>query len=83
MSEKLEAIRKEIGAWGDLLPAETVEKAAALAEKVQGLRETRTVYPAQENIFRAVRLTQPENVKCVILGQDPYHGPGQEHGLSF
>ncbi len=47
MSEKLEAIRKEIGAWGDLLPAETVEKAAALAEKVQGLRETRTVYPAQ------------------------------------
>lgn len=83
MSERLEAVRKEIGAWGELLPAETVEKAAALAEKVQGLRETQTIYPAQENIFRAVRLTQPEKVKCVILGQDPYHGPGQAHGLSF
>lgn len=41
------------------------------------------VYPAGQNIFTAFNLTPPENVKVVILGQDPYHGPGQAHGLSF
>lgn len=83
MREGMEALRKEIGAWSGLLPEETLQKAAELAEKVQALRATQTVYPAQENLFRAVKLTQPEKVKCVILGQDPYHGPGQAHGLSF
>lgn len=42
-----------------------------------------TVYPARENIFAALEGITPEEVKVVILGQDPYHGPGQAHGLSF
>jgi uracil-DNA glycosylase len=42
-----------------------------------------TVYPAKENIWTAFEHTAYEDVKVVILGQDPYHGPNQAHGLSF
>ncbi len=42
-----------------------------------------TVYPPKDQIFTAFKLTPPERVKAVILGQDPYHEPGQAHGLSF
>ena len=42
-----------------------------------------TVYPSMVNIFNALKLTPYHSVKAVILGQDPYHGPGQAHGLSF
>ena len=41
------------------------------------------IYPPGSQIFRAFDLTPVQNVKVVILGQDPYHGPGQAHGLSF
>ena len=42
-----------------------------------------TIYPPGSQIFRAFELTPLDNLKVVILGQDPYHGPGQAHGLSF
>ncbi|MBR6221937.1 MAG: uracil-DNA glycosylase [Lachnospiraceae bacterium] len=42
-----------------------------------------TIYPPAEDIFNAFHLTPLEKVKCVILGQDPYHEPGQAHGLCF
>ncbi|WMN59193.1 uracil-DNA glycosylase [Pseudoalteromonas xiamenensis] len=41
------------------------------------------VYPPQENVFEAFKVTPFEDVKVVILGQDPYHGPDQAHGLCF
>ncbi|NKW85899.1 uracil-DNA glycosylase [Bacillus cereus] len=41
------------------------------------------VYPKKEDIFNALEYTSYENTKVVILGQDPYHGPNQAHGLSF
>lgn len=41
------------------------------------------IYPAKKNIFAALRATPIDQVKVVIVGQDPYHGPGQAHGLSF
>jgi uracil-DNA glycosylase len=41
------------------------------------------IYPAQADIFNAIKLTPFESVKVVIIGQDPYHGPHQAHGLSF
>ena len=50
-----------------------------LSEKNKGKR----VYPPGSQIFNAFNLTPFEQVKVVILGQDPYHGPGQAHGLSF
>ncbi len=45
--------------------------------------ENRIVYPADSLIFNAFLHTPFEQVKVVIIGQDPYHGPGQAHGLSF
>ena len=44
---------------------------------------TETVFPARRDLFKAFSTCQPEEVKVVILGQDPYHGVGQAHGLSF
>lgn len=49
------------------------------AEKAAG----KTIYPPGKDIFRAFELTPVDKVKVVILGQDPYHGPGQAMGLSF
>jgi len=46
-------------------------------------REIHTIFPANNLIFNAFNLTTPSNIKVVILGQDPYHGKGQAHGLSF
>ena len=48
-------------------------------EKAQGKR----IFPPGSQIFKAFDLTPLDQVKVVILGQDPYHGPGQAHGLSF
>ena len=42
-----------------------------------------TVYPPVEDLFAAYRLCRPDDCRVLILGQDPYHGPGQAHGLSF
>ncbi|GIP40097.1 uracil-DNA glycosylase [Paenibacillus sp. J31TS4] len=55
------------------------ELRAFLAEEYR----TRTVYPPMEDIFNALHYTPYQQVRAVILGQDPYHGPGQAHGLSF
>src|SRR5690606_30029067 len=49
------------------------------AEEKQGKK----IYPPREDIFNAFRLTPYDQVKVVILGQDPYHGEGQAHGLCF
>lgn len=46
-------------------------------------RQTNIVYPKKEEVFNALKLTTFEDVKVVIIGQDPYHGPNQAHGLSF
>jgi uracil-DNA glycosylase len=43
----------------------------------------KTIYPHPKNIFAAMDMTPFEKVRVVILGQDPYHGPGQAHGLAF
>lgn len=45
--------------------------------------QTKIVYPKYENVFNALRYTDYDKVKVVILGQDPYHGENEAHGLSF
>ena len=45
--------------------------------------KSETVYPPATDIYNALRLTDYDDVKVVILGQDPYHEPGQAHGLAF
>lgn len=46
-------------------------------------RARQTVYPPHTEVFTALKLTPYDSVKVLVLGQDPYHGPGQAHGLSF
>jgi len=46
-------------------------------------RKSHIVFPVNDLIFNAFNFTTPRNIKAVILGQDPYHGKGQAHGLSF
>lgn len=46
-------------------------------------REQHTVFPAPDHVFAALQLTPFDDVRVVILGQDPYHGEGQAHGLAF
>ncbi|MFE5319084.1 uracil-DNA glycosylase [Paenibacillus sp. NPDC056579] len=70
--------------WEDLLAQEFEQ--SYYKELRQFLKEeygSRTIYPDMYDIFNALRLTPYADTKVVILGQDPYHGPGQAHGLSF
>ena len=55
----------------------------ALTEFLAAERATKTIFPAEGDVFRALALTPPEDVKVVLLGQDPYHDEGQAHGLCF
>lgn len=56
----------------------------ALMQKVASEREAgKVIYPPSEDVFNALTMTPLEKVKVVILGQDPYHGPHQAHGLCF
>lgn len=54
-----------------------------LFETIKKEYENYVVYPKSEDIFTAFHLTPLEKIKVVIIGQDPYHEPGQAHGLSF
>lgn len=72
----------ELGTWGNLIDFPR-EKWDALSEQVERAYESTEVYPPREKLFAALNATPPEQVRVVILGQDPYHEPGQAHGLSF
>ena len=52
-------------------------------ERVEQVYQTGEIYPPSDCVFRAFELTPPQKVRVVILGQDPYHEPGQAHGLAF
>ena len=70
--------------WNEIL-AEEIQKDyyQELQDFVQKRRAEVRVFPEEKNVFNALELTPFESVKVVILGQDPYHGFGQAHGLSF
>lgn len=55
----------------------------SLANFVRSEYESKTIYPKADSIFKAFDLCPVEKVKVVILGQDPYHGPNQAHGMAF
>ena len=71
---------RSLGSWQALLD---LDRFAPLFDRVAQAYDTQTVYPPREQLFTAFSLTPPEAVKVVILGQDPYHEPGQAHGLAF
>ena len=70
--------------WNPLLRGE-FEKPywKQLQSFVEDERRRHTVYPSRENVFAALHATPYADVKVLILGQDPYHGPNQAHGLCF
>ncbi len=70
--------------WDEKLSVvENSDKFKLFMKVVQHEYDTKTVYPLKENIFNALKLTPYDKVKVVIMGQDPYHGEGEAHGLSF
>lgn len=77
--------------WQDLPPAwqdlwytpDLAPVWQALDQFLQSEWQTQTLYPPRDDLFTALKLTAPEQVRVLLLGQDPYHQPGQAHGLSF
>lgn len=70
--------------WTEILREEAREPYfKQLTKLVREDSKESTVYPARKDIFNAFKLSSYQNTRVVILGQDPYHGPGQAHGLSF
>lgn len=70
--------------WSEILPQETLYLATELEAHAQEERDNgKKLYPPQDQIFRALQLTKPEDVRVCIVGQDPYHTPGQANGLAF
>jgi uracil-DNA glycosylase len=72
------------GNWKEVLKEETSKPYFKnLENMVRELYKVKEIYPEYNNIFNALKYTNYNEVKVVILGQDPYHGINQAHGLSF
>ncbi|HTO01736.1 MAG TPA: uracil-DNA glycosylase, partial [Microthrixaceae bacterium] len=70
--------------WNPFLRGELAEPYwSELQSFVEAERATHVVYPPPDSVFAALHRTPLSDLKVVILGQDPYHGPGQANGLSF
>ncbi|MGA1264999.1 MAG: uracil-DNA glycosylase [Prochlorothrix sp.] len=73
-----------LGNWPDWIGLEAQQEYfLALQQFLQQERSQFTVFPPEDQVFRAFQLTDPDRVRVLILGQDPYHGPGQAQGLAF
>ncbi|WP_214695906.1 MULTISPECIES: uracil-DNA glycosylase [unclassified Exiguobacterium] len=82
MGEQLSS--RLLGDWTDIIQDEMSQPYfQQLKQFVDQAYEETIVYPNREDIWNAFIYTKFSDVKCVILGQDPYHGPNQAHGLSF
>ena len=75
--------QESIDAWFALVSEQAKATAQRLLLEVDDLRREETIYPPQGDILNALAYVAPGDVRVVILGQDPYHGPGQAMGLSF
>ena len=70
--------------WNQILEGEfEKEYYLKLREFLKKEYSSRVIYPSMYDIFNALKATPYHEVKAVILGQDPYHGPGQAHGMCF
>lgn len=71
-------------AWRDaILDSVGLDHLRILSETIHHERKQGTVYPCEGDVFQALDLSPLDQTRVVILGQDPYHGEGQAHGLSF
>jgi len=72
------------GGWDELLaPLFTDERYTKIRNFLKYEYTTQTIYPSMYDLYNCFRLTPVDQIKCVILGQDPYHEPNQAHGLCF
>jgi uracil-DNA glycosylase len=72
------------GGWSSFFNRADVREAVSSAlTRLETERETELIFPNPEDVFRAFNSCEPEQIKAIIVGQDPYHGPGQAHGLAF
>lgn len=72
------------GGWDELLaPLFADERYQKIRTFLKQEYSTKTVYPDMYDLYNCFRMTPVNQIKCVILGQDPYHEPGQAHGLCF
>lgn len=80
-----EELKADLGeAWFTAIAEEfTKDYMLKLQSFLREERKTQTIYPAREDTFNAFKYCPLDKVKVVILGQDPYHGQGQAHGLCF
>ena len=71
--------------WSDVIASEKEEPyfQKILTYVSEQRANGKVIYPSQKNVFNAFKLTSFDHIKVVILGQDPYHGPNQAHGLAF
>lgn len=60
-----------------------IEEFKVISNRLALINEREEIYPKSENVFKAFELCHFDDLKVVILGQDPYHGEGQAHGLAF
>ena len=75
---------EKLGDWSQVLKEEFAKPYfGELVRRVRQEYRTATVYPPQGSVFRAFLMTPYRRVRVVLLGQDPYHGPGQAMGMSF
>lgn len=72
-----------IDEWRSVLPSHVVQKSEELLARVGEMRINQVIYPPQDDVLNALASCAPSEVRAVILGQDPYHGPNQAMGLSF
>ncbi len=76
--EVLDDLEQQAPKWAERVPRDL--DLSALGER---LAAEETFFPPREEVFTALRLTPPDRVRAVFLGQDPYHQPGYAHGLAF
>lgn len=80
----LNAIENKMTSWQQFIEQQKNEAYfQTLAQFIREERAKKTIFPKEEDVFRAFELTPLHDVKVIILGQDPYHGDHQAHGLSF
>ena len=76
-------MRPDIGDWSELLAAEREMDYFESLYSFLYNNQSKEIYPAKENWYKAFEYSSFENTKVIILGQDPYHGINQAEGLSF
>jgi uracil-DNA glycosylase len=81
----IQAVERPVPTWAEILASEReAPYFKSILEFVEKERKSgKIIFPANGDIFNAIKFTPFDQIKVVVIGQDPYHGPGQAHGLSF